>query len=83
MKRIRMPSYHSDMPHNTDAHQVRDRLMRLVEVKNTVGLGKTRIYELIKHGDFPAPCKPGGSASRWSENEINAWVSECVSERIH
>ncbi|MES3083464.1 AlpA family phage regulatory protein [Sphingomonas faeni] len=57
--------------------------MRLIEVKATVGLGKTRIYELIKEGNFPAPCKPGGSASRWSENEINAWVSECVSERVH
>lgn len=61
----------------------RDRLLRLAQVKDTVGLGKTRIYELIKSGEFPAPCKPGGSASRWSENEVLSWVAGCTSQRLH
>lgn len=61
----------------------RDRLLRLSQVMDTIGLGRTRIYEMIKAGEFPAPCKPGGSASRWSENEVLAWLAECVSQRVH
>jgi prophage regulatory protein len=48
-----------------------------------IGFGKTRVYEMIKAGEFPSPCKPGGSASRWSENEVMAWVADCASQRLH
>lgn len=78
-----MPSRHLDNEINTVQHFTSDRLLRLADVKYAVGLGKTRIYEMIKLGTFPPPCKPGGSASRWSENEIHSWVAECVSERVH
>lgn len=78
-----MQTYHDDSQTHAMNHTKPDRLIRLCEVRNTVGLGKTRIYELIKAGSFPAPCKPGGSASRWSEREVSAWVSECVLERVH
>lgn len=62
---------------------VRDRFLRLSQVMDIIALGKTRIYEMIKIGEFPAPCKPGGSASRWSENEVLVWVTDCASERAH
>ncbi len=62
---------------------VSDRLLRLSQVMEIVGLRRTRIYEMIKLGMFPAPCKPGGSASRWSENAVLAWVAECVAPTIH
>lgn len=61
----------------------RDRLIRLAQVMETIGLGRTRVYEMIKDGTFPAPCKPGGTASRWSENEVLAWLAECASQRVH
>lgn len=61
----------------------RDRLIRLVQDMDIVGLGKTSIYELIKTGVFPAPCKPGGSASRWSENAVLAWVDDCKAQTVH
>lgn len=62
---------------------VRDRLLRLSQVLEIIGLGKTRVYEMIKVGEFPAPCKPGGTASRWSENAVLAWVAECVTPTRH
>ena len=43
-----------------------DRAITLAEVKARTGLGKTKIYAMIKSGDFPAPGK-FGRASRWSE----------------
>ena len=61
----------------------RDRLLRLSQVMDMIGLGRTRIYEMIKAHEFPAPCKPGGTASRWSENEVLAWLAECVASRTH
>lgn len=50
-----------------------DRLLRLDEVKDIVGLGKTMIYRLEREGRFPQRFKPGGCASRWSEQEVIAW----------
>ena len=50
-----------------------DHLLPLKEVIAISGLGKTMIYRLMREGKFPAQHKPGGSASRWSENEVRAW----------
>lgn len=50
-----------------------DRLLRLNEVKELTGLGKTMIYRLMREDRFPQQYKPGGYASRWSESEITAW----------
>lgn len=59
-----------------------DRLLRLEQVKEIVGLGKTLIYRLVGAGDFPAPYKPVGSVARWSENEVNAWLTACAARRV-
>ena len=53
-----------------------DRLLKLEEVKGIVGLGKTMIYRLERAGRFPRRFKPGGCASRWSEQEVLAWRDE-------
>lgn len=54
--------------------QQSDRLLRINQVIDLTGIGKTMIYRLIKEGRFPQQFKPGGYASRWSEAEINAWI---------
>lgn len=50
-----------------------DRLLRLAEVSEIVGLGKTMIYHLMREGQFPQCYKPGGYATRWSEAEVIEW----------
>lgn len=50
-----------------------DRLLRLREVIEITGIGKTMIYRLMHESRFPQQYKPGGYASRWSESEIIAW----------
>lgn len=52
-----------------------ERLIRLSEVKQRVGLGKTLIYEMISEGRFPKPYKVTPAAARWSEREIDAWIA--------
>ncbi|MEO1168771.1 MAG: AlpA family phage regulatory protein [Pseudomonadota bacterium] len=53
-----------------------ERLIKLPEVMDRVGLGKTMIYKKIKEGTFPAPYKPSSFASRWSEQEICDWIED-------
>lgn len=50
-----------------------DRLLRIVEVEELVGLKRAMIYRLIQRGEFPRQYKPGGYASRWNEAEVRAW----------
>lgn len=51
-----------------------DRLIKLREVMQRVGIGKSMIYRKIKEGTFPPPYKLSPFASRWSEQEIINWI---------
>jgi len=53
-----------------------DRLIPFAQVEQIAGLKRTRIYAMIRAGTFPAPYKPGGSGSRWSEAEVRAWLEQ-------
>jgi prophage regulatory protein len=50
-----------------------DRALKLVDVIEIAGIGKTMIYRLERLGKFPQRFKPGGHSSRWSEKEVRAW----------
>jgi len=50
------------------------RFLRLSEVKNQVGLGRTAIYDGVKQGTFPAPVSLGARAVAWLSDEVAAWM---------
>ena len=52
------------------------RFLRLAEVKQVVGLGRTAIYKKINTGEFPQPyaLSAGGRAVAWRSDEITAWI---------
>ena len=53
-----------------------DYFITLQEVCRRTGLSKNVIYEYIRKYNFPRPVKmPGGRASRWWSNEVNAWMA--------
>lgn len=54
---------------------VPDRNLRLKQVLDITGLGKSKLYELIRDGEFPAPAK-FGRASLWSEAKVLAWQNK-------
>jgi len=58
-----------------------DRLIKLEDVVSQVGMGKTKIYNLIQLGEFPAPIKLG-YASRWSQIEVQDWVEQQKAKRL-
>jgi len=43
-------------------------------------MGKSRIYELIKSGDFPQPVKLGRRIA-FVESEIDNWIAQRIAER--
>ena len=52
-----------------------ERLIRLPEVKQRVGLGRSTIYRLMDLGRFPKARKLGLRAIAWSEAEIDGWIA--------
>lgn len=57
-----------------------ERLLKLPQVESFVGLKKSKIYELIQSGEFPAPVKVG-RASSWLEGEVQGWIAAHASLR--
>lgn len=51
---------------------VRDRNLKLQQVMDITGFGKTKIYQMVRDGEFP-PYRKIGAATRWSEVEVLAW----------
>ncbi|CAA0097839.1 Uncharacterised protein [BD1-7 clade bacterium] len=57
------------------------RLMRLKEVIDCTGLGRSSIYKYISEDQFPKPVPLGGRAVAWVESEINDWIIAKIEER--
>ena len=57
------------------------RILKLKEVLNRTGLGKTTLYALIGNGDFPQQIPLGLRAVGWLESEVDAWILEKIESR--
>ena len=55
-------------------------LLRLKEVIQRCGLGKTAIYTRIRAGEFPKPVDLGGVVA-WVESEVEDWIQARIAER--
>jgi prophage regulatory protein len=50
------------------------RILRLPDVEAVTGLGKSRLYEMERRGEFPARVRLSARASGWRSDEIQAWL---------
>ncbi len=50
-------------------------LLNVHGVVAKTGLSKSRIYELVRHGEFPRPRRVEGRTV-WLESLVDAWISE-------
>jgi prophage regulatory protein len=57
------------------------RVLRIAEVEAVTGKTRTRIYEEIGAGVFPAPVPLGERAVGWLSDEIEAWLAQRIAER--
>lgn len=57
------------------------RMMRLPDVVQATGLGRSTIYAKVAAGDFPAPVKLGARAVAWPEAVVSEWLANRPSAR--
>lgn len=51
------------------------RMLRLPQVIDATGLGKTKIYELQAEGSFPMRIKITAHSVAWIEADVQAWLA--------
>jgi prophage regulatory protein len=66
---------------NDNGPPIEGRLLKIDQVMEIAGLGKTMIYRKVRDGTFPRPCKPGGASTRWDEGEVRQWKAEVLAAR--
>ncbi|WP_321959634.1 helix-turn-helix transcriptional regulator [Paraburkholderia tropica] len=54
---------------------VKERLIRLREVRARVSLGASTVYRYLAAGKFPRPVDLGGGRVAWRESEVDAWIA--------
>lgn len=57
------------------------RILRLRDVIEKTGLGRSTVYKYIEAGTFPKPIDLGGRSVGWVDEEINDWILEKVNQR--
>ena len=50
-------------------------IIRLPKVKARTALGRTTIYERVRHGTFPAPIKLAENTTAWRVDDIDKWAA--------
>ena len=58
-----------------------EKILRLQEVLEVVGLGRSSIYKSIADGKFPKQVKLGPRSVGWMESEIQEWIQQRISDR--
>ena len=57
------------------------RFLRLAEVLEMTGMGKTFIYDRMRDGTFPKQIQQGGKSVVWSEQEVIKWIEDQMASR--
>jgi prophage regulatory protein len=52
------------------------KILRLPEVINTTGLGRSSIYAYVQKNAFPQPIRLGERAVGWKSDEVAAWIEQ-------
>jgi len=53
---------------------LKERILRLEDVKFRTGLSRTAIYRMMENRNFPRPISLGLRSVGWVESEIDTWV---------
>lgn len=57
------------------------KLIRLEQVSDKTGLGRSSVYKYMALGTFPKPVPLGDRAVGWVSDEVDAWVQARINER--
>jgi predicted DNA-binding transcriptional regulator AlpA len=59
-----------------------DRFLRLNQIVEMLGIGKSTVYNLMYKGEFPKQIKLGYKLAVWRESDIRAYMDNAVSKNI-
>ena len=62
-------------------NKVQPRFLRLAEVLEMTGMGKTFIYDRMKDGTFPKQIQLGSRSVVWNEQEVIKWMEDQMASR--
>lgn len=51
-----------------------DKILRLPQVLERVGLKKSAVYKMIANDEFPKQMKLGAHVSGWLESDVQTWI---------
>lgn len=54
------------------------KLLRINQVLEITGLGRSTVYNYVAKKTFPEPIKLGQRSSAWIESEVNAWIESRI-----
>jgi prophage regulatory protein len=74
-------SARAQVPLESSSRSAAIRILRLAQVIDMTGLGKTKIYELQAKGGFPKSVPITAHAVGWVEEEVQAWLTGRLAER--
>ncbi|MFB1631280.1 helix-turn-helix transcriptional regulator [Pseudomonas sp. AP-1] len=57
------------------------RIIRLKDVIDSTGLGRSTVYKYISEGTFPKPVSLGDRCVGWVEGEVRDWILARIEER--
>ena len=63
------------------SNRAQPRFLRLAEVLEMTGMGKTFIYDRMKDGTFPKQIQLGSRSVVWNEQEVIKWMDDQTASR--
>ena len=67
--------------HAPSGKRVQPPFLRLAEVLEMTGMGKTFIYDRMKDGTFPKQIQLGSRSVVWNEQEVIKWMEDKMASR--
>lgn len=52
-----------------------DQILRRPQVEEIIGLGRSKIYAMIREGHFPRPVRLTEKAVGWRASDVAAWLA--------
>jgi prophage regulatory protein len=57
------------------------KVLRLAQVMDSTGLGRSTVYKYIADGKFPIPIQLSERCVGWLESEVQQWIQSRVEMR--
>jgi prophage regulatory protein len=82
VRRNELSQIDANARHPSTLSDVKVRMLRLKQVLDRTGLGKTTIYGLQKRGQFPHSVPLTSNSVRWIESEVDDWLARHTATRV-